>query len=71
MTKTQLHKEYSKTMQEAEHTSGRRETLNLYKKARLIKKELQYASDNFKADREIVHTAVMNDGDALVLPLMN
>tara|TARA_B100000131_G_scaffold310878_1_gene343033 strand:+ start:755 stop:910 length:156 start_codon:yes stop_codon:yes gene_type:complete len=41
MTKTQLHKEYSKTMQEAEHASGRRETMNLYKKARLIKKELQ------------------------------
>ena len=40
MAKTQLHKEYSKTMQEAEHASGRRETMNLYKKARLIKKEL-------------------------------
>ncbi len=40
MTKTELRKEYSKTMQEAEHASGRRETLNLYKKARLIKKEL-------------------------------
>ena len=51
MTKTQLHKEYSKTMQEAEHASGRRETLNLYKKARLIKKELQ--SDEY--DYHLIH----------------
>ena len=47
MTKTQLHKEYSKTMQDAEHDSGRRETLNLYKKARLIKKELQFDDHDY------------------------
>ena len=41
MAKTELHKEYSKTMQAAKQASGRWETMNLYKKARLIKKELQ------------------------------
>ena len=40
MTKTQLNKEYSKTMHEAAMAPGRRETMALYKKARLIKKEL-------------------------------
>ena len=40
MTKTQLNKEYSKTMQEAAKASGRRETMELYKKARSIKKKL-------------------------------
>ena len=40
MTKTQLHEEYSKTMQEAEEASGRRETMDLYKKAKSIKKRL-------------------------------
>ena len=40
MTKTQLHEEYSKVMQEAEEASGRRETMDLYKKANSIKKRL-------------------------------
>ena len=38
MTKTQLHEEYSKTMKEAQHASGRRETIDLFKKANSIKK---------------------------------
>ena len=40
MTKNQLHEEYSKTMQEAEDASGRRETMDLFKKANSIKKRL-------------------------------
>ncbi len=40
MTKTQLHEEYSKAMQEAQHASGRRETMDLFKKANSIKKRL-------------------------------
>ena len=40
MTKTQLHEEYSKTMTEAQHASGRRETMDLFKKANSIKKRL-------------------------------
>ena len=40
MTKNQLHEEYSKTMQEAEKASGRRETMDLFKKANSIKKRL-------------------------------
>ncbi|AAP99668.1 putative protein family PM-22 [Prochlorococcus marinus str. LG] len=40
MTKTQLHEEYSKTMKEAQHASGRRETMDLFKKANSIKKRL-------------------------------
>ncbi len=45
MTKTQLHEEYSKTMKEAQHASGRRETMDLFKKANSIKKRL-YKLDN-------------------------
>ncbi len=45
MTKTQLHEEYSKTMQEAEEASGRRETMDLFKKANSIKKRL-YNNEN-------------------------
>ncbi len=44
MTKTQLHKEYSKTMHEAAEASGRKETIELYKKARSIEKKL-YGDD--------------------------
>ena len=40
MTKTQLHEEYSKTMKEAVDASGRRETMDLVKKANSIKKRL-------------------------------
>ena len=40
MAKTQLHEEYSKTMQEAEDASGRRETMDLFKKANSIKQRL-------------------------------
>ena len=40
MTKTQLHEEYSKTMKEAQHAYGRRETMDLFKKANAIKKRL-------------------------------
>ena len=39
MTKNQLHEEYSKTMKEAQHASGRRETMDLYKKANSYQKE--------------------------------
>ena len=45
MTKTQLHEKYSKTMQEAEEASGRRETMDLFKKANSIKKRL-YNNEN-------------------------
>ncbi len=41
MTKTQLNKEYAKALLEAQEAEGRRETLNLLKKARSIRKELQ------------------------------
>ena len=51
MTKTQLHKEYSKTMHEAAEASGRRETIDLYKKARSIKKKL-YGED---PDYPLIH----------------
>ena len=40
MTKTQLHEEYSKTMKEAQDASGRREMMDLFKKANSIKKRL-------------------------------
>ena len=40
MTKTQLHEEYSKTMKEAQDASGRREMMDLFKKANYIKKRL-------------------------------
>ncbi len=40
MTTTKLNKEYEKIMHEAAKASGRRETLELYKKARVIKKKL-------------------------------
>ncbi len=40
MSTKQLNKEYAKTMQEASQASGRRETMELYKKARLIRKKL-------------------------------
>ena len=40
MTTNQLNKEYSKTMQEAAEALGRRETMELYKKARSIRKKL-------------------------------
>ena len=43
MTKKQLHEEYSKTMKEAQHASGRRETMDLFKKANSIKKRLYNA----------------------------
>ena len=45
MKKTQLHEEYSKTMKEAQHASGRRETMDLFKKANSIKKRL-YSVDH-------------------------
>ncbi len=40
MTTKQLSKEYAKTMNEAAEAPGRRETLELYKKARSIKKKI-------------------------------
>ena len=40
MTSQQLNKEYADTMHQAAEASGRRETLELYKKARAIKKKL-------------------------------
>ncbi len=40
MKKAQLNKEYSKVMLKAAKAAGRKETMNLYKKARLIRKEL-------------------------------
>ena len=40
MTKTQLHEEYSKTMKDAQDASGRRDTMDLFKKANSIKKRL-------------------------------
>ncbi len=45
MAKKQLDKEYSKTMEEAAKASGRRETIELYKKARSIRKKL-YGEDH-------------------------
>ena len=51
MTKTQLHEEYSKTMQEAEDASGRRETMDLFKKANSIKKRLY----NVDAPYPLIH----------------
>ena len=42
MAKTKLHSEYFKTMKEAAMASGRRETMDLYKKANSIKKRLHY-----------------------------
>ncbi len=51
MTKTQLHDEYSRTMYEAAEASGRRETIELYKKARSIKKKL-YGDD---PDYPLIH----------------
>ena len=44
MTTKHLNKEYSKAMQEAAEASGRRETMELYKKARSIRKKL-YSED--------------------------
>ncbi len=46
MTKTQLNNEYSRVMREAAVAPSRKETMNLYKKARLIKKELQFREVN-------------------------
>ena len=40
MTTKQLNKEYADTMHKAAKAPGRRETLELYKKARSIKKKL-------------------------------
>ena len=40
MTKTELTKEYADVMLQADQASGRRETMDLYKKARSIKKKL-------------------------------
>ncbi len=40
MTTNQLTTEYSKIMQEAAEAPGRRETIELYKKARSIRKKL-------------------------------
>ena len=40
MTKTELKKEYADVMLQADHASGRRETMDLYKEARSIKKKL-------------------------------
>ena len=40
MTTKQLSKEYADTMHQASIASGRRETLELYKKARSIRKKL-------------------------------
>ena len=40
MTTKQLNKEYAETMQEAAQASGRRETIDLYKKARSIRKKM-------------------------------
>ena len=47
MTKTQLHEEDSKTMKEAEEACGRRETMDLFKKANSIKKRLYNADHPF------------------------
>lgn len=44
MTTKDLNKEYADTMHQAAEASGRRETLELYKKARSIKKKL-YGDD--------------------------
>ena len=51
MTTKHLNKEYSKAMQEAAEASGRRETIELYKKARSIKKKL-YGED---PDYPLIH----------------
>ncbi len=40
MTTKRLNKEYAKTMHEAAKALGRRETMELYKKARSIKKKI-------------------------------
>ena len=40
MTKTELKKEYAEVMLQADQASGRRETMDLYKEARSIKKKL-------------------------------
>ena len=40
MTKTELKKEYADVMLQADQASGRRETMDLYKEARSIKKKL-------------------------------
>ena len=40
MTKTELKREYAEVMLQAEQASGRRETMDLYKEARSIKKKL-------------------------------
>ena len=45
MTTKQLNKEYAKAMHEAAEALGRRETIELYKKARSIKKKL-YEDDS-------------------------
>ncbi len=42
MTKTQLNKEYAKTILEAQEAQGRRATIELLKHARSIRKELNY-----------------------------
>ena len=40
MKKTQLNKEYAKVMLKAQEAQGRKEAMSLFKKARLIRKEL-------------------------------
>ncbi len=51
MTTKQLNKEYVQTMHEAAEALGRRETMELYKKARSIKKKL-YGDD---PDYPLIH----------------
>ncbi len=45
MTKTELKKEYADVMLQADQASGRRETMDLFKKANSIKKRL-YNNEN-------------------------
>ncbi len=49
MKKAQLNKEYSKVMLKAAKATGRKETMNLYKKARLIRKELHLDEPEYPA----------------------
>ncbi len=43
MTRAQLNREYKEIMLEAQEATGRRETIELYKKANFIKKRLHKA----------------------------
>ena len=56
MSTKQLNNEYAKTMHEAAEALGRRETMELYKKARSIKKKL-YAEE---LDHPLTHTLTHN-----------